>query len=172
MLQKFHIDFRLVRISVSPGIRMLKTTLHYRNQNTFNKWKWHHIMQEEPSQMSDTSNYQSQIVLGLIMLLKINEHQNKMTYREASYFNPAHTSETLINVIFLCPSVCLPVCLYIFCPWVGFSLISLLVWTELKNITEDGIKSKSMLAFLSHTNSAIHSKKNALHILWNLAKKN
>lgn len=106
------------------------------------------------------------------VVLKINEHQNKMTYREASYFNPAHTSETLINVIFLCPSVCLPVCLYIFSPWVGFSLISLLVWTELKNITEDGIKSKSMLAFLSHTNSAIHSKKNALHILWNLAKKN
>lgn len=43
------------------------------------------------------------------VVLKINEHQNKMTYREASYFNPAHTSETLINVIFLCPSVCLPV---------------------------------------------------------------
>lgn len=82
------------------------------------------------------------------VVLKINEHQNKMTYREASYFNPAHTSETLINVIFLCPSVCLPVCLYIFCPWVGFSLISLLVWIELIKITEDGIKSKSMLAFL------------------------
>lgn len=106
------------------------------------------------------------------VVLKINEHQNKMTYREASYFNPAHTSETLINVIFLCPSVCLPVCLYIFCPWVGFSLISLLAWIELINITEDGIKSKFMLAFLSHTNTTIHSKKNALYILWNLAKKN
>lgn len=40
------------------------------------------------------------------VVLKINEHQNKMTYREASYFNPAHTSETLPL------SVCLSACTF------------------------------------------------------------
>lgn len=108
------------------------------------------------------------------VVLKINEHQNKMTYRETSYFNPAHLSETLINVISLCLSVCLSTCLFI-CLSVhllaggqGSKSSHPPVWIDLINIPEDGIRSnyRNMIFSLSHTNATIHRKKrNALHIL-------